>query len=101
MTRSPSPSLLSLLSALGAKQEGLFQAMVHFHQLDLVRQEQLLMEAERKLTDSPQSGGYIEQQKQIHRLRVGGGSAWWTLCGWQCMVDPLWVAVHGGPFVDG
>ena len=65
-------NLQTLLDSLAGRQECLFEALVHFHQLDVVRLEDVLGEAERDLV-APLSGRYLDQQKLLHRLKVCGG----------------------------
>ena len=48
----------------------LLQGVVHFHRLEMVRLEQCIGEAERRLVDSPLAVGYVDQQQKLHQLKV-------------------------------
>ena len=69
------PSLVdlqALLDSMSEKQERLFESVVHFLQLDVVRLADVLEESERMLGEGPlTTEGYVDQQTQLHRLKVG------------------------------
>ncbi len=65
-----------LTSQLAAKQEQLFQALVHFHIIELATYENALEEAERMREEEGGRGAgvgsnYVEQQKRMMNLKVG------------------------------
>ena len=68
----PSVDLQALLDSMSEKQERLFESVVHFLQLEVVRLADVLEESERLLGEGPlTTGGYVDQQTQLHRLKVG------------------------------
>ena len=68
----PSVDLQALLDSMSEKQERLFENLVHFLQLEVVRLADVLEESERLLGEGPlTTGGYVDQQTQLHRLKVG------------------------------
>ena len=69
--KESSLNLRALLDSLAGRQERLFEALVHFHQLDVVRLEDVLGSAEREVV-APFTGRYADQQKLLHRLKVCG-----------------------------
>ena len=77
------PSLVdlqALLDSMSEKQEGLFESVVHFLQLEVVRLADVLEESERLLGEGPlTTEGYVDQQTQLHKLKVGrhGNHMWW------------------------
>ena len=60
----------TLMKLMSSKQEQLFQGVVHFHQTELTRISAGLDNAEKKLERSPLTKGYVEQQRQLHELKV-------------------------------
>ena len=67
-----SVDLQALLDSMAEKQERLFESVVHFLQLEVVRLADVLEESERLLGEGPlATEGYVDQQTQLHRLKVG------------------------------
>ena len=67
-----SVDLQALLDSMAEKQERLFESVVHFLQLEVVRLADVLEESQRLLGEGPlATEGYVDQQTQLHRLKVG------------------------------
>ena len=70
--------LQTLLDSLVKKQEHLFEGMTYYLQLDMEWLVDVLGEANSRLGELGPflTRGYLEQQIQLHRLKVGEGLPW-------------------------
>lgn len=78
LDKPPSWDLQALLDSLLRKQERLFVGMAHFLQLDMERLVDVLGEANSRLGELGIfiTRGYLEQQIQLNRLKVGEKLPW-------------------------
>ena len=68
------PGFAPLLKSLSSKQDALFGGVVHFHGMTLSRLGRAVEGLKEKLgRRSDLVGTYTERQRNLHKLKVGGG----------------------------